>query len=351
MDIRLIDAGKVSGIRSQTIYHGLGHLFQQSTQDTIVIAQPTDPYFSIGYFQDAQLELDVAFCKEKQIPIIRRQTGGGAVFLDHNQVFVQWIFHPKSLPASVEQKYRLFIEPMVATYKHFGIEAYYHPVNDIHVNQKKIAGLGAAQIGNAQVITGNFLLDFDFRTMLDALNIQQDSFRLKAERDMKKYMTTIKSEVGTIPNTQRIVQQYTAQCAATLNRPLVPHDFTPKQVAYFEKLDRKMTKDAWLYKHTKKGSNHKMLKINAGVWIGSIFQKMQTVEFQLKFGNIDSIEIIALNRKPNKIAAFDGTPLTEELLMQKVHSVFSRQNTLAQKSKSYWENTLLQICQLRKKYA
>ena len=73
MKIRFIDAGVVSGIRSQSIYHGLGYAQKLSTPDTIVLTTPETPYVCIGFFKDPENELDINYCRKKQLPIIRRE--------------------------------------------------------------------------------------------------------------------------------------------------------------------------------------------------------------------------------------------------------------------------------------
>ena len=70
MAIRWIDAGRVSGFRSQSIYHGLGHSMKDDSPDTIVLSIPEDPYMCVGYFQDPTNELDLKYCKENNLPII-----------------------------------------------------------------------------------------------------------------------------------------------------------------------------------------------------------------------------------------------------------------------------------------
>ena len=65
MAIRLIDAGTVSHLRSQTIYHGLAHARTESTPDTIVLATPAVPYVCVGFHQDLEWEIDLEFCRER----------------------------------------------------------------------------------------------------------------------------------------------------------------------------------------------------------------------------------------------------------------------------------------------
>ena len=52
--VRLIDAGVVSAIRSQALYHGLAHARTADSPDTVVLATPGEPYVCIGYHQNLE---------------------------------------------------------------------------------------------------------------------------------------------------------------------------------------------------------------------------------------------------------------------------------------------------------
>jgi lipoate-protein ligase A len=165
--VRLLYMEGVSPLRSQTVYHAVGYAMKEDTPDTIILVSPNAPYVCIGYHQDMEKEVDLEYCKARGLPVYRREVGGGAVYLDNGQLFTQWIFHKENLPASLEARFKLYIDPLVATYQALGIDATHRPVNDVHVNGKKIGGTGAAQIGSAEVVVGSLarsLYDHDDRT-------------------------------------------------------------------------------------------------------------------------------------------------------------------------------------------
>ena len=70
----------------------------------------------------------------------------------------------------LEEQFELHIRPLVATYQDLGVNAYLRPINDVHVDRKKIGGTGAAEIGAAQVVVGSLMLDFDKAAMAQVMN-------------------------------------------------------------------------------------------------------------------------------------------------------------------------------------
>ena len=152
MRSRVLDFGLVSAMRSQAVYHGLAKTMTAHSDPILALASPLTPYVCVGMHQDIAKEVDEAFCAEQGLPIYRRHVGGGAVYLDQNQLFTHFIYPRSKAPDRAAALYPMFIEPVVRTYREMGIPAAYRPVNDIHVDGRKIGGTGAATIGNATVM-------------------------------------------------------------------------------------------------------------------------------------------------------------------------------------------------------
>ncbi len=246
MAIRLVDAGLVSPLRSQTIYHGLAYARTKDTPDTIVLATPAEPYVCIGFHQDLEAEIDLAFCREQELPILRRETGGGAVYLDKDQLFVQWVMARDSLPLKVEERFEIFTRPLIDTYHELGLDAYFRPTNDVHVGGRKIVGTGAAHIGNAEVLVGNLIFDFDTEVMARVLHAPSAAFREQVGRSLREYMTSMRRELGYVPDPKQVAEIYTQKCAQTLGTELVPGKLTDAELVAIEEVDRRFRSESFL---------------------------------------------------------------------------------------------------------
>jgi lipoate-protein ligase A len=244
--IRLLDLHLVPPVRSQTIYHAIAYALDESSPDTIVLVGPTEPYVCIGYHQELDKEVDVEYCRAQALPIFRREVGGGAVYLDRHQVFTQWVFHSAALPANIGERFALYVQPLVETYRALGIPATYRPINDIHVNGKKIGGTGAAQMGQAEVIVGSLIFDFDFELMSRVLKVSSEKMRDKIFQSLNEYMTTLTRELGHTPDRDAVVRLYLDQCQAALGRPLIAGELTDKELQMAKELDQQFDTDEWL---------------------------------------------------------------------------------------------------------
>lgn len=331
MKIRFIDAGTVSGLRSQSIYHGLGYAQKTDTPDTIVLATPGTPYMCIGFFQDPQIELNMKYCRDEQLPIIRRETGGGSVYIDEGQLFVQWVFQQSSLPKRVDQRFQLFVKPLIETYKFFGINAYYHPINDVHVDGKKIVGTGAGTIGEAQVVTGNFLFDFDYSVMINAINSPSDEFRDALADNLHLYLATMRQELERLPERNEVINVYRTKCEKILGLDSELGNFTDEELLLMEKWDKKFVDNEWLFQTRKKPSINKLLKIHLGVWIGQVTEKIDggivklLITMKDDYITMIKINVEGLENLHYSVSELEksltGVMMDRDLILQKVKSI------------------------------
>jgi lipoate---protein ligase len=230
---------------SQSIYHAVAHVMDGHSPDTIILVSPVDPYVCIGVHQELEKEVDVDYCRAHGLPMFRREVGGGAVYLDKNQMFVQWVFHAGRLPARVDEQFELYVQPLIAAYHDLGIDAYYRPVNDVHVAGRKIAGTGAARIGNADVVVGSFMFDFDRTTMARVLKVASDKMRDKIVESLDRYMTTMRDLLPELPSRQEVAAGYVRHCEEVLRRPLVPGELAPPERVKANEIDGLFGSDDW----------------------------------------------------------------------------------------------------------
>jgi lipoate-protein ligase A len=265
MNIRVLEMGDLPYYQSQTIYHMLAYGFNETSMNTISLCSPREPYISVGYFQETAKEVDVEFCKNYGIPIIRREVGGGAVLLDNDQLFFHFVFHKKDVPAKVVDIYRKFLQPAIAAYRRMGIEAHYKPINDLVVGHKKIGGTGAAEIGQAVVVVGSFMFDFNHALMSKVLKIADEKMRDKVLRNISEYVTTMRREHPAPPDKKKVTAMFLESVREELGTHMVHSQLTDEEQRAMKTLDARFKSDDWLYHWSRKRELPKKVKIMAGL--------------------------------------------------------------------------------------
>lgn len=265
MSARLLDLGNVSYLRSQTIYHAVAYSTKEASPGTIIILRPSEPYVSIGYHQFLERDVDTGYCAHQGIPVLRREVGGGTVFLDQDQLFFQCIFPVRSVPLRVDRLYEYFLRPAVNTYRRLGVKASYRPVNDIQVNEKKISGTGAGRIGDAAVVVGNILFDFNYQEMSRVLQLSSQRLRHEVLQAMERYVTSLRRELGHCPHWQDVKEILVDEFGKLLGAPLEPGHLAPEELGRVEQLDKKFTDPDHLW--AREGRVNEWVKITTDVFV------------------------------------------------------------------------------------
>ena len=247
MKMRVIDFGMQSALRSQAVYHGLAETITDKSLPILSLVSPEAPYVCVGMHQDISKEVDEAYCQAQGLSIYRRHVGGGAVYLDKNQLFTHFIFPKAKVPSHASELYPMFIEPVVRTYQEYGVNAAYRPVNDIHVDGRKIGGTGAASIGDATLMVGSFMLDFDIETMALCLKVPSEKFRDKLRQGLNDYMTTMIKQLGSLPDRAELKERFLKHCAACLNVEPFWDEPTEAEWQAIAKAEEELTDPDWTY--------------------------------------------------------------------------------------------------------
>jgi lipoate-protein ligase A len=252
MRLRVLNFGTVSAIRSQAVYHGLAYNMAEDDDPVLSLCSPDAPYVCIGVHQEISLEVDEDYCQRHDLAIYRRHVGGGAVFLDHNQLFTHFIYPRKKAPEYAVNMYPRFIEPVVRTYRDFGIEAEYRPINDIHVRGRKIGGTGAASMGEATVMAGSFMFDFDTDSMSKCLKVPSEKFRDKLKSGLDDYMTTIVKQLDRPPSRDDLLQCFFGHCGECLGVEPAMDEPSKRELAAIAEWEEKLRDPEWTYRKGRK---------------------------------------------------------------------------------------------------
>lgn len=260
--MKLFAFDTLPGQGSMTIFHTIA----REGIECLCLVSPQTPIISVGYFQDAEQEIDLDYCARNNLPVMRREVGGGATYLDANQVFYQVILRRDNPLASrkISQLYRTLSAPAIETYRGFGIETRFRPVNDIVTVQgeRKIAGEGAGDIGPCVVFVGGILIDFDYDTMARVLKVPDEKFRDKIYKSMQEHVTSIYRETG-----KRLPRAEVRKALIEKFTPLLGHlekaAYTPELQAKNAEIAARMTADEFLFKRTMKKPGQ--VRIRSGV--------------------------------------------------------------------------------------
>ncbi|MDV2682993.1 lipoate--protein ligase [Alkalihalophilus lindianensis] len=185
-----------------------------------------EPSIIIGKNQNTIEEINLGYVKENNIHVVRRLSGGGAVY--HDLGNLNFSFITKDDGESFHN-FKKFTEPVVTALKRLGVDAELSGRNDIHVGERKISGNAQFQTKGRMFSHGTLMLNSEIEHVVSALNVKDEKIRSKG-------IKSIRSRVANITE--------------FLNEPLTMDDFKNVLLRYIFDVENEiptytLTEDDW----------------------------------------------------------------------------------------------------------
>ena len=156
------------------------------------------PAVVMGRFQSLRNEVDMEAAQRHGIEVVRRISGGGAMFIEPGNTITYSIVAPGSLVhgMSFEEAYAHMDQWVIEALGGLGIKAWYQPLNDITSEAGKIAG--AAQTRRRGVVLHHVTMayDIDAVKMMDVLRIGREKLSDKGTKSALKRVDPLRSQTG-----------------------------------------------------------------------------------------------------------------------------------------------------------
>ena len=167
------------------------------------------PCVVIGRFQSLRDEVHEDVAREEGLQVVRRSTGGGAMFIEPGNTITYSLYAPADFAAGIDiaHSYRLCDAWLIHALRGLGLDVRFSGLNDIASQYGKIGGAaqrrfpaprGNADTGGSGAILHHVTLayDIDAEKMGRVLNVSQEKMRDKAVRSAVKRVDPLKRQTG-----------------------------------------------------------------------------------------------------------------------------------------------------------
>jgi lipoate-protein ligase A len=209
------------------------------------------PSVMVGRFQNLEESIRLERCKELGIEYNRRITGGGTVIMGEKQLALGFgihLSHPK-MPRTIRGIFDILGGAILNGLRRLGIEAGFRPKNDIHMNGKKIAGMGASvEEGDVLLFHTSLLVDFDIPLMLEILNLPLEKISDKGISCFGERLTTIQWELGREVEMEEVMEAVLKGFEEAFDVEFERDEFTEwERKKAKELVEEKYSKEDWLF--------------------------------------------------------------------------------------------------------
>ncbi len=178
-------------LNSTSPYHNLAveeYLLQQ-TADNVFMLWQNDNTIVIGRHQNTAAEVNQEYVDSHHVNIVRRLTGGGAVF--HDTGNLNFTFIQNVEPGKKEIDFLRYLQPIVDALQSLGVPASFSGRNDLVIEGQKISGNAMTFFGNRVLEHGTLLFSSQMSDLANALKVDPDKFIDKAVKSVRSRVTNI----------------------------------------------------------------------------------------------------------------------------------------------------------------
>ena len=234
--------------------------FLDSCKEDVFMLWRNDPAIIVGKFQNSLAEINLDYVQEKNIKVVRRQTGGGAVFHDLGNLNFTFI------ETDSNGNFQTFTEPILKVLNQLGVDARFEGRNDLTINGMKFSGNAQCVHHNRTLHHGTLLFASEMTDLSQALKVNPLKFQDKAVKSVRKRVTNISEHLPDKSFTVMDLKDAIMQYVKSTNANAVNYELTDNDKANIQRLvEEKYSTWEWNFGSSPRYTFQKADKTSAGM--------------------------------------------------------------------------------------
>ncbi|HYZ00842.1 MAG TPA: biotin/lipoate A/B protein ligase family protein [Candidatus Binatia bacterium] len=206
-----------------------------------------EPEVVLGRFQSVRNEVDAEAAARHGIQVLRRMTGGGAMFVEPANIVTYSLYAPPELVADVSlvDSYAFLDQWVITALRSLGIDAWYQPINDITSASGKVGGAAQARRHGAVLHHATMSYDLNSQRMLEVLRTGREKLSDKGIASADRRVSPLRLQTN-LPRDDVIARLI--ETFADLVGGLEADELAPEELAEADELVRtKYGTREWTY--------------------------------------------------------------------------------------------------------
>lgn len=236
------------------------YIFKHIPEDCFMLWR-NDNAIIVGKHQNTLAEINVDYVREHNIHVVRRLSGGGAVYHDLGNLNFSFT---KSGTSSSLSDFKEFTRPIIEVLIQLGVPATFEGRNDLMIEGKKISGNAEHIYKNKILHHGTLLFASTMKNVSEALKINPLKYQDKAVKSIPKRVTNISEYLREPLSIEEFTKKIMDHIIAT-HEDCKLYTFTDEDIRKIEQIrDEKYATEEWNYGHSPAYSFQNTIRTDGG---------------------------------------------------------------------------------------
>lgn len=151
-----------------------------------------EPTVIFGRNQQMEAEVNVDYCRQHHINMVRRKSGGGCVYADRSNIMLSFV----TSEDNVGFAFNRFINMELLFLRKLGIDAVGTSHNDVMIGDRKVSGTASYHLPGRSIVHGTLLYDTNMEHMLHAITPGQEKLQAKGIQSVRQRITLLKDHIS-----------------------------------------------------------------------------------------------------------------------------------------------------------
>ena len=147
-----------------------------------------EPTVIFGRNQVVENEVNLDYCRQHGIHVVRRKSGGGCVYADMDNVMLSFVTSEENVGIAFNR----FVNMVLLVFRKMGIEATGSSHNDIMIGDRKVCGTACYHVSGRSIVHSTLLYDTNMEHMLHAITPGPEKLEKKGIQSVRQRITFLK---------------------------------------------------------------------------------------------------------------------------------------------------------------
>ena len=220
--------------RSLVFYLAMEEFVAREIEGEAFFVWRVNPTVIIGRNQDLEAEVNMDYCRERGVEVVRRKSGGGCVYSDKGNIMISYV----SRRGDVVEVFERYLDMLTSCLQSLGLPAEKSGRNDVLVRGRKVSGNAFHMLPDRSIVHGTLLYSTDFDALETAIRPPVEKLERHGVASVRQRVANLsdsldRSRIGSVEELEDYLTSHFTDGTVVL---------TGQQVAVIEEMSEEYTK-------------------------------------------------------------------------------------------------------------